>query len=1080
MFFFIIAIIALPLSGCGGDGTTIKSKTTSESKNTATVSGTSTSTTSSSDKVSGVAAAGAPMVGQAWLKDSTGKQIGPSTIAADGGFSFDVAGLAAPFYLAAKGNVGGQSYTLYSATTSMGTANINPLTNLAVAAAAGVNDPSLAYGSLDGKSIPIPITQATLESAIKDVKTMLAPLLNSYQADVDPLKDSFTANRSGLDAVFDVVKVSINASNGNVSLVDRSNNKEIVSAEVTKLRTAKAMDSAAVPSKQIISDLTAIAKIIEKMIPILNYVNSEAKDYEPFFSENFGMHNGRNRKQEIDEWISGGPPQSIKEITNLMVVKTMAPGTFMIGFTVSYANDTKEPVVMSQPWVNEGTKEAPAWKMIGNGYKFDMDLQVESHIWDTASTANSTPVSGLKFWAEDPGSMGIGSFLIKGPGLPTEGLSLVQNPNQANSFMIDEKLRTKNIPNSGNFYPLDDAVISGIKDGAEYTVTAYGVNSTTIGTATYWTDKAPVTLAEINKIGISNFFPTIDFKNAKGVSSHNLSDMVDGATITFTYGFPKTTAYIIDRLESSAGIWCDNNSYWAEGEGLSRNKTSASITLPGRAWTPCGGELNVKANGYTTWRVIRHWMFEKDPVVSQATTNLSTVTSESSSTSGAEIKTDTAKANTVKTETLSSQPVSSSVTTSASSTVSTSTAASSTSSGQTVSLSSVQKSAVTIGDVTTTEGDSGPVTANFVVTLDKANSQAVKVDYVTSTVTSTADPAEANVDYTTTTGTLTIPVGQTSGTIAVPVLGDVLDEANEMFRITLSNPVNATLADAQGDATIVDNDPEPSVAFTLASQSVQEGVLVTVTVQLSSVSGAQVKVPFTTSGTATSGFDYHKLTVSPIAITPGSLSGNVSFRAALDDVVDDAETVILTLGEPTHATKGSTAIHTVTLSNVLQVPIVPKTGQTISYSPFDDGVHQAGISWPVPRFTDNQDGTVSDGLTGLIWLKNADCFGLQSWSSALSLANALVSGSCGLSDGSTSGSWRLPNRREFKSLIDYGRFSPALSNAHPFSDVRLDVYWSSSTYGGTTNAWNMNLISGVLSYSGRTDSRHVWPVRGGN
>lgn len=52
---------------------------------------------------------------------------------------------------------------------------------------------------------------------------------------------------------------------------------------------------------------------------------------------------------------------------------------------------------------------------------------------------------------------------------------------------------------------------------------------------------------------------------------------------------------------------------------------------------------------------------------------------------------------------------------------------------------------------------------------------------------------------------------------------------------------------------------------------------------------------------------------------------------------------------------------------------VPRTGQTTSYAPGDDGDLQKGVAWPVPRFTDNEDGTVTDNLTGLIWLTNADC-----------------------------------------------------------------------------------------------------------
>ncbi len=54
---------------------------------------------------------------------------------------------------------------------------------------------------------------------------------------------------------------------------------------------------------------------------------------------------------------------------------------------------------------------------------------------------------------------------------------------------------------------------------------------------------------------------------------------------------------------------------------------------------------------------------------------------------------------------------------------------------------------------------------------------------------------------------------------------------------------------------------------------------------------------------------------------------------------------------------------------------VPKTGQTTPYGAGDDGALQKGVAWPTPRFTDSENGTVTDNLTGLIWLKNANAFG---------------------------------------------------------------------------------------------------------
>jgi len=164
---------------------------------------------------------------------------------------------------------------------------------------------------------------------------------------------------------------------------------------------------------------------------------------------------------------------------------------------------------------------------------------------------------------------------------------------------------------------------------------------------------------------------------------------------------------------------------------------------------------------------------------------------------------------------------------------------------------------------------------------------------------------------------------------------------------------------------------------------------------------------------------------------------------------------------------------------------VEKTGQTTSYATGDDGDLQKGVAWPNPRFTDNKDGTVTDNLTGLIWLKNASCFGAKPWATALSDCNGLANGQCGLTDGSVAGDWRLPNVRELHSLIDYSQEDPAITSGHPFTNVWYgepsSLYWSSSTDAGEAGtAWGVYLGGGGVDDPGKTDSGHVWPVRSGN
>lgn len=168
---------------------------------------------------------------------------------------------------------------------------------------------------------------------------------------------------------------------------------------------------------------------------------------------------------------------------------------------------------------------------------------------------------------------------------------------------------------------------------------------------------------------------------------------------------------------------------------------------------------------------------------------------------------------------------------------------------------------------------------------------------------------------------------------------------------------------------------------------------------------------------------------------------------------------------------------------------VAKTGQTTSYATGDDGDLQMGTAWLVPRFTDNADGTVTDNLTELIWLQQANydstagTTGTATWADALSFCNALEDGQCGLQDGSSASDWRLPNIKELQSLIDYGNYNPALPAEYSssFTNVQSASYWSSTTYESHTyDAWSAHMTDGYVHTTIKTLTYYVWPVRGGN
>ena len=165
---------------------------------------------------------------------------------------------------------------------------------------------------------------------------------------------------------------------------------------------------------------------------------------------------------------------------------------------------------------------------------------------------------------------------------------------------------------------------------------------------------------------------------------------------------------------------------------------------------------------------------------------------------------------------------------------------------------------------------------------------------------------------------------------------------------------------------------------------------------------------------------------------------------------------------------------------------VPKTGQITCYDTGgnmvpcvgtgQDGGLLKGIKWPAPRFTNNTDGTVTDNLTDLVWLKNANCFGFISWENALTNANNLASGSCDLTDESNIGDWYLPSIKQLQSIVDSSRFNPVLPS-DTFTGIQSS-YWSSTTLAHeTTYAWSMDLSNGYVSGGDKIGNRVAWPVR---
>ena len=208
---------------------------------------------------------------------------------------------------------------------------------------------------------------------------------------------------------------------------------------------------------------------------------------------------------------------------------------------------------------------------------------------------------------------------------------------------------------------------------------------------------------------------------------------------------------------------------------------------------------------------------------------------------------------------------------------------------------------VSVNDVTVTEGDAGTTSATFTISLSTASGQAVTVAWAT-----TAGTATAGTDYVAASGSRTIAAGSTTASVAITVNGDTLDEDDETFGISLTSPVNATVGDGTGTATISDDDPAPSL--TIGDASVTEGNIgtktVTFTVALSAATSRTVMVDWTTADdVATTPSDY-AASGGTITFAPGQTSKTVDVITNGDIVAELDESFLVDLSAPNHATIG--------------------------------------------------------------------------------------------------------------------------------------------------------------------------------
>ena len=598
--YLVLAVVVFIINGCGGGGG------------------------GSAPAVSGVAASGSPLIGQVSMVDAKGTAAAgsPMTLNPDGSFAFNVSGLTPPFIMKAAGTIGGTSVTMFSVATGPGTANINPMSNIVFAAAAGVNDPALVFTNPVTNAPKI--TDATLSKAVADMQTMMAPLLTAFNATgMNPVTGSYTANHTGLDAVFDVVQMPINTTTGNMSVFDKTSGATIGTALMSRMATPT-QPITQIPSTAVPTDLQNIGTMLNAMGTALNKGTSlTTADLDPFFipdTQNFGINGGMTRTQLMGAIQAIMPTilsqGAITQMSNLTFIGNAPVGGYRISFAVRFTDGSMAMSNMtgfSDEMVVAKNSVSNGWQFKGNGHRSLMFNNMLTQQWQTATITQTE--AGLSFDMLDIG-LAFKSAVATGPGLPS--VLLVKDAGNQKVFMLNTS--TTGLPTMGSeFFTMPDTTVASIPDNAAFTFSFYSSlpprnNPMEQRNVTF--PKRCFTRAEA--AATSGLFPTVT--PTGNLATHtfstmmgNMMGMMGGSgmlSMTFTYTTP--TALPMAMMSADFNISSSTFNPNEVIQTLPLNRTSMTMQMQGPTGvtpTTGTGALNVSATDIFGRNTGTAWMF---------------------------------------------------------------------------------------------------------------------------------------------------------------------------------------------------------------------------------------------------------------------------------------------------------------------------------------------------------------------------------------------------------------------------------------------------------------------------------------
>jgi hypothetical protein len=543
--------------------------------------------------VSGVAAAGAPIVGIVNIKGANGATAS-SPIELDGSFSVNVDELIAPYILFAEGRVNGREMRIFSSAVAAGTINITPITDFILRNAMKMQ----AEAAFDNWTVE-QVDELALAATESEVQVQLQPLLTAagITGEVNLLTSPFNADHTLMDAVLDAVSIAYTDTTATVT--------NTVTGSSFEDDITQSADGACLPPTDLgattvgLSELEKINQGLDALEALYATAKPSTADLTTWFNTYVAddyFDGGETKTQMFDQWAYGsdeGPAPGFKMVATIEGAYDVTGTGYTKGYKVRF---TYTDLLDTESWLDFFVFDGAKWLWYGErtwlDYANDNDISFAN--MQTSDQGLSTFSTGFELWTEDMSNyaydQGVRSAIYSGPGLPAGGV-VMEHLYPVNRFGIYGQ-------NGGTWYVVaDDTVLSGIAANSEYACRLYTetadlvslAGSTPVQTYTFMSSKRPYLNSELN----ASLFPILTTPANQNLASLNIGGEISVAWVN-------SAVALIHNVQLS---WSDAANTWqqVESEAAIGSTVATSVVLD-----------TIGLNATNGWAYLRMWGDFKD------------------------------------------------------------------------------------------------------------------------------------------------------------------------------------------------------------------------------------------------------------------------------------------------------------------------------------------------------------------------------------------------------------------------------------------------------------------------------------